>query len=93
LQVKGALQVDGNLRVNSGLPIFDVGKRLTKGEWMSHARTLKNDANYRPGCFILFFQENPKNEVYKNDLCCLMKRSDDEVFLLTLHNSSTTKVL
>jgi hypothetical protein len=86
VEVMGPLQVQGNLKVN-GLPIFDFGKRLTRDEWLSHAQMLKGDPNNRPGCFILFVREDTSD-----DLCCLVKKSNNEVRLLALKWSSNIEV-
>jgi hypothetical protein len=79
VEVKGPLQVGGTLKVN-GLPIFDYGKRMTEQEWRSQAAILESDANYRPGCFILFVREHASD-----DLCYMVKKPNNEVRLYTLY--------
>ena len=77
LAVKGALEVNGAFRVN-GLPIFDYGMRMTQGQYKAAAEMLKGPS-YRPGCFIFVIREDASD-----DVCCLVKKSNNEVQLLQL---------
>jgi len=81
-QPEGALQVDGTLLVNgtlrvTGLPIFDLGGRVPLGRQGDYVKKLK-DPSFPPGSFI-FFVRDAKDK----DISCLMKKSNDEVRLLT----------
>ena len=75
--VLGRVEVEGNLRVN-GLPIFDYGMRMTEGQYKAAAEMLKGPS-YRPGCFIFVIREDASD-----DICCLVKKSNNEVQLLQL---------
>ena len=73
----GMVEVKGDLRVN-GLAIFDYGMRMTKAQYKAAAEMLKG-ASYRPGCFIFVIREDASD-----DICCLVKKSNNEVQLLQL---------
>jgi hypothetical protein len=80
LQVEGTLQVNGTLRVN-GLPIFGLGGRMSRGQQQDYAQKLK-DPSYPAGSFIFFLREDESD-----DPCCLVKKPNDEVILITLYRS------
>jgi hypothetical protein len=69
----GALEVNGAFRVN-GLPIFDYGMRMTQGQYKAAAEMLKG-----PSYFIFVIREDASD-----DICCLVKKSNNEVQLLQL---------
>jgi hypothetical protein len=76
LQVDGTLQVNGTLRV-IGLPIFGLGGRMPRGQQQDYVQKFK-DPSYPPGSFIFFVRD-----AQDKDISCLMKKSNDEVRLLT----------
>lgn len=80
VHIKGPLEVNGTFRVK-GLPIFDYGKRMNQDEQKKYAQMLKEPI-YQPGTFILFVRDDKSD-----DICCLVKKSHNEVRLLSFYCS------
>lgn len=85
VRIKGPLEVNGTFRVN-GLPIFDYGKRMNQDEQKKYARMLK-EPTYQPGTFILFVRDDKSD-----DICCLVKKSHNEVRLLSFYCSGNDNI-